>query len=115
MYTIIVMMTTRPEWLALNHAERNEFNETYVNPIIARYAEKVRVRLCDAEAFTGRCTDFALFETTDLTQYYYLMEELRDSPLFGKPYFDVNEIIVGLEGGFSSFEQMLQERAANES
>lgn len=106
-YSIIVMMSTRPEWLALTHEERDAFNNKYVNPIFARYAETVKVRLFDAEAFTASCTDFALFETDDLTQYYFLMESLRDTPLFSKPYFDVDEIIVGLEGGFERFEETL--------
>src|SRR5689334_8436721 len=98
-YVTIVMMSTLPAWLALSSVEREAFNKATIEPIIARYMPRVTVRFMDAEAFTGRCTDIALFETDDLQQYYFLMEELRDTPLFTKPYFAVNEILVGLEGG----------------
>ena len=103
-YTAIMLVTTTPAWLALSHDDRNAFNDKHVNPIFARYIDKVKVRLLDAEAFTGRCTDVILFETADLGQYYFLVEELRDTELFTKPYFIVNDIIIALEEGFVAFE-----------
>lgn len=109
-YVALVLMRTTPAWLALDHQQRTTFNRQILEPIFARYAGVVEVRLLDVEAFSGRCTDVALFETSDLAQYYFLIEELRDSELFSKPYFEVDEILVGLEGGFLMFEEVLKTR-----
>lgn len=103
-YTAMMLINTTPAWLSLSPEDRALFNEVHINPILTSYADRVRVRLFDAEAFTGHCTDFALFETEDIQAYYFLVEELRDTALFVVPYFVVQDIIVGIEGGFREFE-----------
>jgi hypothetical protein len=103
-YTILMLMDARKEWLSLSRTDRNAFNAKVLNPIFAQYADRVSMRLCDAEAFSGVCSDFAIFETEDLPAYYFLIEELRNTPLFSAPYFDIKHIIPGIEGGFVAFE-----------
>ncbi|HEY1011247.1 MAG TPA: darcynin family protein [Herpetosiphonaceae bacterium] len=103
-YTILVLMTATEAWLSLSRAERAGFVERTLGPIFARYEGRVSLRTFDAEAFSARCSDVAMFEAEDLRAYYYLMEELRDTALFGQPYFRVNEIIPCIEGGFAEFE-----------
>lgn len=110
-YTIFVLMTATAEWLAMSREARNAFVETTLGPIFARYADAIEVRMFDAEAFSARCSDIAVFAADDLKQYYFLMEELRDTPLFGRPYFLVNEIIPAIEGGFAQFEREAAARA----
>jgi hypothetical protein len=104
-YTILVLMTSTKEWLALSRAQRRAFVAEELTPIFAKYAEVVKVRFLDAEAFTTRCSDVAIFETADLQAYYFLMEEIRDSKIFTVPYFLFNDIIPCAEGGFVQFEQ----------
>ena len=104
-YAVIVMLTSLPAWLRLSRAERGTFNAKTVTPIFARYADRVSVEWYDAEAFNARCSDVALFRTNDLQQYYFLMEELRDTALFSEPYFELNEVIVALQDGYQSFEE----------
>jgi hypothetical protein len=100
-------MTSTKEWLSLSRDERRRFVAEELQPIFATYAERVRVRFLDAEAFTSRCSDVAIFETDDLQQYYFLMEEIRDSKIFTVPYFIFNDIIPCAEGGFVRFEEEL--------
>ena len=66
--------------------------------------DRVRLRYFDAEAFSGKCTDVAMFETEDLQAYYFAVERLRDTPLFSHPYFEVVKIIPAMEDGFRAFE-----------
>ena len=67
-------------------------------PILRRYRE-VALRFYDAEAFSGRATDVAVFVTRDLRAYYFLIEALRDTPFLGLPYFEVLDIIPAIENG----------------
>ena len=61
----------------------------------------------DSESTNANHTDFIFIETTNLNQYYYFWEEVRDSKICTEPYFTVNEIIVGQgqESGFKEFEK----------
>ena len=85
-YTILVLLTALPDWLKLNREERAAFMSRTILPVLDKYEDKIRVRWLDAEAFSSRCSDIALFETADLQRYYFLMEELRDTPFFSQPF-----------------------------
>ncbi|WP_339614562.1 darcynin family protein [uncultured Parvibaculum sp.] len=102
-YAIFVHLRTTPSWLALPRAQRSAIAaEAFAQ---ALPSDEVRMRYFDAEAFTGRCTDLALFETTDLKAYYFAIERLRDTPLFTVPYFEVTDIIATVEDGYIAFEK----------
>lgn len=73
--------------------------------------ERVRMRFYDAEAFSGTCSDLAVFETTDLQAYYFVMERMRSTPLFCVPYFDVIDILPAIENGYQTFQQAEKEAA----
>jgi chlorite dismutase len=104
-YAILVLMTSTKEWLSLSREQRNAFMTEELTPVFEKYANKVSARFLDAEAFTARCSDVVIFETEDLKQYYFLMEEIRDSKIFTIPYFQINDIIPCAEGGFVTFEK----------
>ena len=105
-YTIIVTMTATPAWLSLSRTERNHFTGTLLQPLFTRWSDRVQVRFFDAEAFTARCSDVAIFTALDLKDYYCLMEQLRDTPFFAQPYFLLNDVIIGLENGYQAFEEI---------
>ncbi len=66
---------------------------------------KVTLRMFDAEAFTTRCTDVAMFQAEDMQSFYYSIERLRDSELITTPYFEIADIIPTIEDGFKAFEK----------
>jgi len=103
-YTIILAFTYSPAWLQKTRAQREAFNAEHLRPIFAKYAASVSVRFFDAEAFVARFSDFAIFETEDLRQYYYLIEELRDSPLFAGEIARIADVFMGIEDGHQQFE-----------
>lgn len=104
-YTIVLMMTATPTWLSLPRTARADFTTNTIQPLLERYADRIQVRFFDAEAFSARSSDFAIFTTSDLKTYYFLIEELRDTAMFSTPYFIVNEVLIGLENGYQAFEE----------
>ncbi|OLZ65383.1 hypothetical protein AV521_32430 [Streptomyces sp. IMTB 2501] len=102
--TIILTYTFTPAWLALSREERNAMAGAHIHPVFAKYADRVSARFFDAEAFTTDFSDFAMLETDDLKAYYFLVEELRDSPLISQGYLVMNNIFMGVEAGFQAFE-----------
>ncbi len=102
--TFFMSLRSQPAWLALTRQERAEFVAATVRPIFARYPQ-VKLRFYDAEAFSGRCTDLAVFETADLRAYGFLIDALRDTPFLGLPYFEVLEIIPAVEDGYADYDR----------
>lgn len=102
-FTFFVLMRATAAWLRLSREERRAFNTGTLGPMFARYPS-VSVRLYDAEAFSVRCSDVAVFETEQIQDYYFVIEALRDSPVYTVPYFEIVEIIPAIEGGFEQYE-----------
>ncbi|WP_354644597.1 darcynin family protein [Kitasatospora camelliae] len=107
MYMVMLGYSFSPQWLALPRSERQRLKAAHITPLVEKYADRVRVRFFDAEAFQTRFSDFALMETEDLTAYYYLVEEIRDSPLVGQGYLTFQDIVLGIEDGHGRFERDL--------
>lgn len=101
-FTIFMLLEALPAWLKLDRAERAGLASKALETSLTGLA--VSHRHYDAEAFSGRCSDLAVFETSDMTAYYYAVERLRDSPLFAEPYFRVVDIIPAMAEGYRDFE-----------
>ncbi|MEW2416325.1 darcynin family protein [Streptomyces sp. NPDC046866] len=107
-YGIVLTYTATPRWLALTREQRNAMRETHLEPLFAAYAERgVTARFFDAEAFNGRFSDFVVLETEDLGAYYFLVEALRDTPVFSEGHLVLGEVFLGVEDGFHRYEQAL--------
>ncbi|BDU74533.1 darcynin family protein [Mesoterricola silvestris] len=107
-YMVVMTMKFSSAWLAMPREQRNRFNETRLGPILGRYQERVRLRFFDAEAFRADVSDFVLFEFEDPKDYYFLMEELRDTELFTQDWITVKDLFLGIEGGYREFEKEMQ-------
>lgn len=101
--TFFMLLRSQPSWLALTRSERMAFIDATVRPIFGRYPD-VALRFYDAEAFSGRATDVAVFETANLRAYYFLIDALRDTPFLGLPYFEVLDIIPAIEDGYREYD-----------
>ena len=100
--TFFMHLRSSPAWLALSREARAAYIDAEVRPIFARYPQ-VALRFFDAEAFTGRITDVAVFETADIRAYAFLIDALRDIAFFGRPYFEVVEVIPAVEDGYQAY------------
>ncbi|GAA0272608.1 hypothetical protein GCM10010302_07740 [Streptomyces polychromogenes] len=106
-YGIVLTYTLTPRWLALPREERDRMRAAHIEPVFARYADRVTARFFDGEAFNSRFSDFAVLETEDLGAYYFLVEALRDTPLISEGHLVLGEVILGVEDGFRSYERHL--------
>lgn len=102
-YSVFILLRATAEWLSLPRDERRAFFEGDFKGALAKHPG-VTLRYYDAEAFTTRCSDIAVFEADDLNDYYFLMERLRDSKMCTVPYFDFVDIVPSIEEGFVQFE-----------
>ncbi|MFE9789312.1 darcynin family protein [Nocardia salmonicida] len=102
-YTAFMMLTALPAWLALSRPQRRHIADTALGTALAAQT-KTTMRFYDAEAFSARCSDIAVFATTDLAEYYLVIEQLRDSALFTTPYFRLEDLIVSVEDGHRAAE-----------
>ncbi|MFO1080422.1 MAG: darcynin family protein [Reyranellaceae bacterium] len=111
-YTFFMLLRSQPDWLRLARAERRRFVADEIAPLLTRHPE-VRLRFYDAEAFSGRCTDVAVFETADLAAYRFLVDGLRDTPFFSHPYFTVVDIVPAVEDGYVEYDGEERARQAD--
>jgi hypothetical protein len=102
-YTILVLMNATPQWLSLTRDQRSQFFEKQVMPIFQEVGQSVDVKLFDSEYFHAKVSDFMIITTENLNQYKLLIELIRDSKIYGVPYFEIVEIIVGQENLFEDF------------
>jgi len=107
-YTILVLMNATPIWLSLTRDERSRFVEKELTPIFVRVSKTVNVRLYDSEYFHSTVSDFMIVTTTNLDDYKLLIELLRDTKIYGIPYFDIKDIIVGQENLFEDFDRLFE-------
>lgn len=103
MISVFVFLKTKTDWLRLERSKRNEIADSVFAQMFKD--NNISVRLFDAEAFTSKCTDIALFQMEDIKEYYFAIERLRDSVLITHPYFEIVEIIPSIENGFKLFEK----------
>ncbi len=109
-FTIFMLLEALPSWLSLDRTARGKIAEEALGSGLSGF--KVTHRHYDAEAFSGRCSDISVFETDDLTAYYYVIERLRDSAFFAVPYFRVIDIIPTIAEGYRDFESHEASHAA---
>ena len=101
--TLFMLLRSQPAWLRLSRQGRQDFIAAEVAPILARYPA-VTLRFFDAEAFTGRCTDVAMWTAQDLKSWSFLMDALRDTAFFSAPYYEVVDIIPALENAYAEYD-----------
>ena len=104
-YTILMLMNATPQWLSLTREQRANYFEKSVLPSFQEVSKTVKVRLFDSEYFHAKVSDFMIVETASLNDYQQLIERLRDSKIYGAPYFEIKDIIVGQENRFEDFNE----------
>lgn len=108
-YTILLLLNATPKWLSLSRDQRAHFFESKIIPVIAQVSPAVNTRFFDSEYFHSTVSDFIIVTTKDLNTYELLIEKLRDTKLYGEPYFEVKDIIMGRENAFEQFNKQLKD------
>jgi hypothetical protein len=98
--TAFMLVKTTPEWLDLSVEQRVEAFTTEVLPAINGKVKDVRSRFFDTEFYSARVTDVWVWEARDHHAYQLLVEALRETSFWDR-YFDVVEILVGVENAYA--------------
>lgn len=98
-WSIFMLVRATPHWLALPPKQRFAFVDEQIRHRLEAHPE-VRIRFFDVEHMSARTSDVILFETGDLDRYRSLVEGLRETPFWGH-YFEVLEILPGIENGYA--------------
>lgn len=102
-HCFIVLLQVDPAWLAMPRESRREYAaELYA--IIGRHAPQVKVRYFDADAFSGKCSDFVICETEDTVAYHNMWEELKDSRAFCGGLYRIQDVIYGIQNAYQAYE-----------
>ena len=103
-YGVFIGYTFTSKWLAMSWEARERFQQEHLLPVLGRYADRVRAQHYDAEAFCARPTDFMFLQTDDMDAYYFLIEELRETPLFSDGLAQIDVIHIGLADGYRRYD-----------
>jgi hypothetical protein len=98
--TVFMMVKTTPEWLGFTIDQRFAHIKHYMNPILKRYENQVRLRFYDTEFFSARVTDVWVWEAQSRHAYELVVEELRETPLWDR-FFSIVEILSGVENAYA--------------
>jgi hypothetical protein len=99
-FTVFMLVKTTPEWLGFPEERRNELARAQLTPILKKHAAGVSLRFFDVEFYSARVTDIWMWDAKDHRSYQLLVEELRESPFWDR-YFEVVEILTGVENAYA--------------
>jgi hypothetical protein len=100
-HVYFMLVKTTNIWLQLSTTERFQFLETTITPILQKHSS-VNMRFFDSEAFSGHYTDVLMWETSDVKDYQFLVEELRETQFWGT-YFEIVEIVPAIENAYAHY------------
>jgi hypothetical protein len=98
--TTFMLVKSMPEWLEFTSEVRSKLLGTHIEPILKKHYPKVTLRLYDVEFYSARVTDLWVWEATDHFGYQLLVEDLRETPFWDR-YFQIVEILPGVENGYA--------------
>ncbi|MBD0379560.1 darcynin family protein [Paenibacillus sedimenti] len=102
-HCFVVLLEVDHTWLALPREARREYaSELY--EIIGHHADEVKVRYFDADAFSGKCTDFVICETQHIAAYYNMWEALKDTQAFSGGFYRIKDVIYGIQNAYQTYE-----------
>jgi hypothetical protein len=103
-HVYFMLVKTTNTWLQLSTKERFQFLEAIISPILQKHSA-VKMRFFDSEAFSGRYTDVLMWETSEVKDYQFLVEELRETQFWGT-YFEVVEIVPAIENAYALYYEV---------
>lgn len=95
-----LLLTATPAWLALDRPGRERVVAKELQPILDRHRHAVSARYYDMEAYTARASDLLMLEFDHPGAHAKLIDELRSSPMFSVPYFNLEDLLVGQQAAW---------------
>ena len=99
--TVFMLVKTKPVWLSMPVEERFKQLRAHVEPLLKKHGETIRMRFYDTEFYSARVTDMWIWEAKTHHAWQLIAEDLRETP-FWDSYFDVVEILTGIENAYAN-------------
>lgn len=103
-HAYFMLVKTTATWLQLSAKERFEFLETTISPLLKKHSS-VKLQFFDSEAFSGHFTDVSMWEASEVKDYQFLVEELRET-LFWGTYFEIVEIVPAIKNAYALYYEV---------
>lgn len=98
--TVFMLVKTSPEWLGFSVDHRFKLLAEHFTPILKKHAANVSLRFFDVEFYSARVTDIWMWDAADHNSYQLLVEDLRETAFWDR-YFDIVEILTGVENAYA--------------
>jgi hypothetical protein len=98
--TVFMLVKTSPEWLGFPVDRRFALLAEHFTPILKKHAPSVSLRFFDVEFYSTRVTDIWMWDAADHHSYQLLVEDLRETAFWDR-YFDIVEILTGVENAYA--------------
>ncbi len=98
--TVFMLVKTSPEWLSFTIDRRFALLGEQITPILKKHAANITLRFFDVEFYATRVTDIWMWDAKDHHSYQLLVEDLRETPFWDR-YFDIVEILTGVENAYA--------------
>jgi hypothetical protein len=102
--TVFMLVKTRIEWLELPAPEQSRLLRERLEPLLRKYADEIRLRVYDTEFYSSIVTDVWMWDARSHLAYENLVEDLRNTPFWDR-YFEIVEILPGIENGYARENQ----------
>ena len=107
-----MLLNANPQWLALSREERSQFVKKDLHPIFDHLSDRLDLKFYDSEYFHSSFSDYLIIQTYELDAYQTFIELLRDTKVYSVPFFEVKEIIIGIENQFEVFDEQFKKGVA---
>ena len=104
-YQVLLLIKATPKWLGLSKTYRERIFNDVLFPLFIEYTNQLHIKLINAEAFHSSVSDIINIETESLERYYIFLQQLKSSRVFSEEYFELQDVIVGIENGFRKFNE----------
>lgn len=112
-YQVLLLIKSTPKWLGLSKAYRERTYNDVLFPLFMEYGSDLRIKLFSAEAFHSTVSDVINIETESMEQYYKFLQQLKSSRVFSEEYFELQDVVVGIENGFRKFNEEAAKKKAS--
>ncbi|MBG9375723.1 hypothetical protein I5907_05725 [Panacibacter sp. DH6] len=104
-YQVLLLLRATPKWMGLSKAYRDKVFTDVVYPLLLNYTQVLQIKVFSTEAFHASVSDVINIETENIEEYYRFLQQLKSSKIFSEEYFELHDVIVGMENGFRKFNE----------
>lgn len=102
-FTLFMLLKAHPAWNALGRPAQDALRDETLSQVYDRFPS-TRLRCYDAASFHSRCTEVVVWETTDMAEYHFAVDSLRETAFFRPAYFDIVDLVPSVPDGWREFD-----------